>query len=268
MMKTMMALGLVLAGGCVTDELGDDDAVLGEEVAALSGVATHALTASTYQTKDLGAASRGTQCFLATVEGDISAGIAQFAGAGAGVYVDAGRWVLYARPSSGSVRAEAVCVTGVNASSTYAWTNGQPSTEMESSITDWRCFLTEVTTARTEFASGGLHTTGDVVQITQSAQKWRLGGATTGLVSAKARCIEINQDSGVYSVWANAGATANSSTVITGAATACALQRLDGHFDAEGTGVDMTRAAGPTSGSYYWLLGATNASGGAMRCVQ
>ncbi len=261
-MKTMMTLGiLALAGGCVTDE----DS-LGEATQELNDVNFHTLSASAYDMKDLGVA-RGRACFLASIQGDISASGATPGVAGAGIDYVGGHWQLYVRPSSGTVTAKAVCVDTITMTTEVTWSTGQASQFLVSAATNNRCFLTEVTTSPNQPLAGGLHTDSDVVEITNSGGNWRLGGSTIGLVTAKARCIVTAGNLGEATVWAPAGQTLGTPTLVTDDETACMLTRVNGHFDASGTGLSMSHLVGPSGNDHYWSLHAVNASGGSRRCV-
>jgi hypothetical protein len=261
--KTAMALSLVLAGGCVMDDQDDVGEELGEATQDLQNVGVSTLTTSISATKSLGTAT-GRACFLASVEGDISIGSAQVGTAGADILNESGIYKLRVRPAS----AKAVCVDGA-ATTEKTWSTGQASVALVGSFTTHKCFLTAVTTTTTpSFASGGLKTDTDVVSITSSTGSWRLGGSTTGLVIAKARCMAVTTDFGQATVWAPAGQTAAEPGLVTDSHAACMLTQVNGHFDADSTGLSMSYAVGPGGGSdRYWTLHANNASGGARRCV-
>lgn len=264
MAKTKMMTALVLAlaaGGCMTD--GELDPELGEESAALTAPRLPQLLADHEDTEAI-SGNRATQCVLAGIDGDISAGSTQSGGAGAGVRRNGGAWELWVKPSSWSVHVKAMCFETLASTQAYSWTSNAASTQMKST-TGWRCFLTEVSTP----AGGGLHTNSDVVQITSSGGYWRLGGSTTGAVTAKALCLEYTNDYAEYSVWAPANQVAGvNNPGVYDSGVGCGLTALNGHFDSSGTGVQESRVNLPMTSSYQWFLDAVNASGGAFRCIR
>lgn len=260
--KTMVFVGLALtAGGCMTD-----DPALDEASEELASVGMHSMIAS----QDLVASIGGglhTQCFLATVDGDISAGFGQFGGAGAGVRRVNGVWELWAKPSSGGVHVEAMCAESPSISVEYTWSSGAAPTVMKPTI-GWRCFLTEVTTAPTQFTGGAFHSDADAVAITASGGSWQLGGALVGGAVVKARCVQPSSDFGQLTVSAPAGQTTSVETALLDNTIGCGLTALTGHLDAGSRGVDLNRIPFPGTTAYVWRLYAKDTAGGSFRCVR
>lgn len=268
----------ILAAGCMTelDEQADGSAAevleVSETEQAFSSNWSYSWGDTKYSKADIGTTA-GRACFLSGVAGYLTTnkfpeGSSQN---GAGVTINAAtnRYEIFVDPAFTGVTLQtwARCVNSTSLTAEVVWRSGQPKAILAPVTANRRCFLTRLTTGRdNQFDHGGFQSMLDGVWIANDGANWYLHGSQSGLVWARARCMNVTEDLGQFFGWANEG-TSNTVALIpaTNGAT-CLLTQVSGKLN---TSNDWE--AGPFvsyNSAYNYFDFKLKNGGGRVRCVR
>jgi hypothetical protein len=222
---------LAVAGGMVAppahgDDGGDDPQVM------FTGNWNYSWADTKFSLANIGTSVNRT-CFMSGLVGNITP-VGPQGQTGAGVRINAsGNYEIYVDSDGGALGTFARCVnTSAGRTAEVTWRTGEPAKRLGAVAGGRRCFLTSVTTSNGYPSLGGpgFRLNSDHVRVWQDGASWWVGGVQSGVVWAKARCINVNADHGGWLWVAGDPGTRHDPLAYDPGGVTCLLTGVGGHF--------------------------------------
>jgi hypothetical protein len=270
-----MIVAATAAVGCISDQDQDqevDGDGLATEAEEFSSNWNYSWGDTKYSFADIGTATNRA-CFMSGVAGWLTTapfptGKSQ-GGAGVRINPATNRWEIFVDPTvTGTLQVWARCVNSTSLTAEAVWRSDQPRATIAPVAANRRCFFTKLTTGRDgSNPRGAFGSTLDNVYIANDGVNWYIDGSTTGLVWARARCINVTADLGQFLGWANPGNTVVSPLVSATNGATCLLTHVAGQLNNSNSwtqGPYVTHNAGYN----FFDFNLKNGTGGRVRCVR
>lgn len=259
----------LLSVGCMAEvgpEGGDESVDQTEQ--AFSGNWNYSWGDTKYSFANIGTSTNRT-CFMSGMTGNIiPAG--STGQTGVGLRINASNdYELYVDSDGGALGVYARCVnTAAGRTAEVQWRTGDAAKLLGAVSPGRRCFLTRITTSNAYPSEGGrgFKSNADYVRVWNDGANWYLGGVQSGVVWARARCIDVSSDHGHWKWQAGDPGTRYDELAYNPGGVTCLLTGVGGHFD-KNDWVDGAFVS-YDSGINQFFMNTKNGKSGWANCVK